>query len=328
MSITAKQYLITSLGAELSRNLSAADLQLVQEKLNDVLAMFDVENEPEGKRDAEGEDLLSAFIDAKRIAGCSEKSIRLYTYRIRRLLDSAEVPVRRITVYHLRRDLMAQKDAGAADKTLESTRSIYCSFFGWLHREGLLTANPCANLAPIKCAQIVQLPYSDVELEKLREACDGNRNKAIMAFLLSTGCRVSEMCGLDRGDIDFAHGEAVVLGKGNKQRTVFLSDVAMMHLKNYLSERTDDRPELFSTRQSTRITPNAVRKMLHDAADRAGVDDVHPHRFRRTLATNLIGHGMPIQDVAQVLGHDKLDTTLGYAYRAKDDIKNNYRKYA
>ena len=328
MSITAKQYLIKTLGVELCRDLTAADLQLVEDRLNDVLAAFEVETVTDGRRDAEGEDLLAAFVDAKRIAGCSEKTIRLYTYRIRQLLDAVDVPIRHVTVFHLRKYLMEQKQAGIADKTLEGTRSIYCSFFGWIHREGLLPANPCANLAPIKVTKIVRLPYSATDLEKLREACTGNRNKAIMAFLLSTGCRVSEMCGLDRDAVDFAHGEALVLGKGNKQRTVFLSEVAMMHLRRYLAERTDDRPELFTTRQGTRITPNAVRRMLHEAADRAGVQDVHPHRFRRTLATNLIGHGMPIQDVAQILGHEKLDTTLGYTYRAKDDVKNNFKKYA
>ena len=328
MSITAKQYLIKTVSAELCHNLTAADLETVQDRLNDVLAMFDVETTPEGKNDVESGELLDAFITAKRIEGRSEKTLALYSYRIKRLIKAVDVPIRHVTVFHLRKYLMAQKDAGQADTTLEGMRSVYSSFFGWCHKEGLLPGNPCANLAPIKCAKVVRLPYSDVDLEKLREACTGNRNKAIMSFLLASGCRVSEMCGLNRDDVDFERGEAIVMGKGAKERTVFLTDVALLHLRRYLMERTDDSPALFAGRGSARIQPNAVRKMLHDAADRAGVADVHPHRFRRTLATNLIGHGMPIQDVASVLGHDKLDTTLTYTYRKKEDIHINYKKYA
>ena len=328
MSITAKQYLIKSLGAELSREISAHDLEIVENKLNDVLAMFEVETTPGGKTDAESDDLLDAFLTAKQIQGCSEKTLALYRYRIRQLAAAIDVPMRRITVFHLRKYLMDEKNRGVADKTLEGMRSIFCSYFGWLHKEGLLPVNPCANLAPIKVAKVVRLPYSDVDLERLREACHGARDKAIVAFLLSTGCRVSEMCGLDRDDIDFSRGEAVVLGKGNKERTVFLSDVALMHLRRYLNERTDSSPALFAGRCSDRIKPNAVRKLLHAAADRAGVQDVHPHRFRRTLATNLIDHGMAIQQVASVLGHEKLDTTMEYVHQRTEDIHNNYRKYA
>ena len=328
MSITAKQYLIKAVGAELYNQLTASDLEAVQDKLNDVLSMFEVETVPDGKRDAESDDFLDAFIAAKRIEGRSEKTLTLYRYRINRFLTAVNVPIRRITVFHLRKYLMDEKERGIADKTLAGMRSIFCSFFGWLHNEGLLPANPCANLSPIKCAKIVRLPYSEVDLEKLREACEGNRNKAIMSFLLATGCRVSEMCGLNRDAINFDRGEAIVLGKGNKERTVFLTEVSMMYLRRYFAERKDDSPALFAGRCTDRIKPNGVRRMLHEAADRAGVADVHPHRFRRTLATNLIGHGMPIQDVASILGHDKLDTTLGYTYRAKEDIHNSYKKYA
>ena len=328
MSISAKQYLIKTVSTELCRDLTAFDLETVQDKLNDVLAKFEVEAVPDGERDAESDDFLDAFLSAKKIEGRSDKTIGLYRYRINQLMDALNVPVRRITVYHLRKYLMDEKERGVSDRTLEGMRSVYCSFFSWLHSEGLISVNPCANLSPIRCQKVVRLPYSDVDVEKLREACEGSRNKAIVAFLLATGCRVSEMCGLDRDAVDFDRGEVIVLGKGNQQRTVFLSDVAMMYLRRYLDERTDESPALFAGRCTSRIKPNGVRRMLHEAADRAGVSDVHPHRFRRTLATNLIGHGMPIQDVAAVLGHDKLDTTLTYVYRKKDDIHSNYKKYA
>lgn len=328
MSITAKQYLIKTVAAQLGGSLTANDLETVRDALNDALAMFEVETAPEGKADPEGEDLLQAFLTAKRIEGRSEKTLKLYCYRIGRLTEAVDVPIRQITVFHLRKYLMDEKSRGVADKTLEGMRSIFCSYFGWLHKEGLLPANPTANLSPIKCAKVVRLPFSDVDLERLREACQGSRDKAIMAFLLSTGCRVSEMCGLNRDDVDFARGVAVVLGKGNKERPVFMSDVALMHLRRYLDERTDSSPALFAGRCSDRLKPNAIRKMLHEAADCAGVQGVHPHRFRRTLATNLIDHGMPVQQVSSVLGHEKLDTTMKYVHQRTEDIHNNYKKYA
>lgn len=328
MSIAAKQYLIQRMASALSRSLTADDLNIVQDALNEVLAMFEVETSDTGTFNGESNDLLDAFIDAKRIEGRSDKTLTLYAYRIRQLMASVDVPLRQVTVFHLRKYLMNEKERGIAPKTLEGIRSIYCSFFGWLHNEGLIKSNPCSNLAPIKVAKIVRLPYSEVDLERLRECCDGARNKAIMSFLLSSGCRISEMCALNRNDVDFARGEAVVFGKGAKERTVFLNDVALMWIQRYLNERDDDSEALFVGRLSDRLKPNAVRKMLHNAADKAGVQDVHPHRFRRTLATNLIARGMPIQEVASVLGHDKLDTTMQYVYLKKEDIHNNFKKYA
>ena len=328
MSITAKQYLIKTVSAQLCRDLTAADLETVQDRLNEVLAMFEVETAAEGKNDAESEDLLDAFLTAKRIEGRSEKTLTLYRYRIGRLIQAADVPIRHLTVYHLRKYLMDQKDAGLADKTLEGMRSIYCSFFGWLHNEGLLPMNPCANLAAIKCAKVVRLPYSDVDLEQLREACKTNRDRAIMSFLLATGCRVGEIVGLNKKDVKLNAAECIVLGKGNKERTVFLDPVSGMLIKQYLDTRKDTCPALFAGKGSERLTPGGVRFMLRNLADRTGVDHVHPHKFRRTLATNLIHHGMPIQEVAAILGHDKLDTTMQYVVLDKSDVRNAYRKYA
>lgn len=328
MSITAKQFFIKEVSAELCQDLTAADLDAVQTALNNVLAKFEVETTEEGRRDAETGDMLEAFLDAKRIEGRSDKTLMLYRYQITRLLDAVDVPIRQITVFHLRRFLTERKNAGLSDCTLSGMRDVYCSFFGWLYKEGLLPANPAANLAPIKVAKVVRLPFNDVELAKLREACAGARDRAILAFLSSTGCRVSEMCGLDRADVDLAKGEAIVMGKGAKERVVFLDDVTVMLLERYLRTRADDFPALFVGRGSERLQPSGVRRMLHEAAARAGVQDVHPHRFRRTLATNLIGHGMPIQEVATVLGHERIDTTMTYVYQRKEDIHNNFKKYA
>lgn len=328
MSITAKQLLIKRFEAELGSVLTAKDLELAGEKLNGILSMFEVESLQDGRADAEAEDLLQAFLDAKSVEGRSEKTLEHYRYVIKRLLNELNVPIRQITVFHLRNYLMQKKRDGMADKTLEGTRSVMCSFFGWLQKEGLLKENPCSNLSPIKCAKKVRLPFSDVDIERLKEACPDSRDKAMISFLLSTGCRISEACGLNRDSIDLQSKECTVLGKGNKERTVYIDDVTAMLIQRYLDGRKDDSPALFAGKGTERMTPGGVRARFRHAAERAHVSNVHPHRFRRTLATNLIGHGMPIQDVAMILGHDKLDTTMKYVYLDKADVKNAYRRFS
>ncbi len=327
MSIAAKQYLIKQIGNELNTILTAHDLEIVQDRLNIVLGMFEVEGLQDNKIDIETDDFLNAFLDAKEIEGRSEKTIAHYKYIITKMLKEINTPIRQITVFHLRTYLMRKKNEGIADKTLEGIRSVMCSFFGWLQKEGLLRENPCANLSPIKCVKKVRIPYSDVDIERLKEACLCSRDKAIISFLLSTGCRISEVCGLDRDSIDFQAKECTVLGKGNKERTVFIDDVTSMLLQRYLNERTDDSKALFVGKGTERMTPGGIRARLHKVAEKASVENVHPHRFRRTLATNLIGHGMPIQNVAVILGHDKLDTTMKYVYLDKADVRNAYKKY-
>ena len=328
MSITAKQYLVKQLGAELSATLTARDLETVQSKLNEMLSMFEVSGIEAGSIDTDSEDFLQAFFDAKRIEGRSEKTLAHYDYILRRMFDEINTPIRRVTVFHLRSYLMQLKKRGVADKTLEGIRSVMSSYFGWLQKEGLLAENPCANLAPIKCEKKVRHPYSEVELVQLLEACKSDRDRAIIRFLLSTGCRISEVCALNVADVDFKNRECVVNGKGNKQRVVFFDDVSALMLRRYLDSRTDEEVALFVGKGTSRMTPGGIRAMLRNVASNAHVDNVHPHRFRRTLATNLINHGMQIQEVAAVLGHDKLDTTMKYVYVDKTNVKNAYTKYA
>ena len=273
-------------------------------------------------------DLLKIYLDAKEIEGRSKKTIERYRDIITRAMTAIKAPMRKVTVYHLRAYLMDKRKQGCADSTVEGVREILCAYFGWLHKEGLLETNPCANLSPVKCAKVVRLPYSEVEIEKLKEACTTVRDRAIIDFLLSTGCRVSEMCGLNRDDIDFNLAECIVRGKGNKERTVYLTPVAILNLKRYLSSRNDVLSALFVGKRKCRMTTYGVRRMLERIEERSGVENVHPHRFRRTLATNLIARGMPIQEVAAILGHDKIDTTMRYVYIDRRSLKTAYQKYA
>ena len=328
MSIIAKQQLLKQMEYELADRLSVNEMAFVQDKLNDLLSMYEVNGLPEGRYDSETDDFLEAFLSTKTIEGRSAKTIAHYRYIITRMMAEINVPIRRVTVFHLRNYLMAKKQGGTADKTLEGIRSVMCSYFGWLQKEGLLQDNPCANLAPIKCAKKVRVPYTEVDIEQLKEACDCSRDKAIVSFLLSTGCRISEVCALNRNSIDFQTLECTVVGKGNKERTVFVDDVTAMLLRRYFAERTDDSVALFAGKGTERMTPGGVRAMLKRVSQKASVTNVHPHRFRRTLATNLINHGMQIQEVASILGHEKLDTTMKYVYIDKTNVKNAYRKYA
>ena len=327
MSIEAKQYMLKTISSRLGDSLTVSDMNLVLDVVNDILSSYEIEALSDDQIDSDSTEYLKAFLAAKEIEGRSVKTIDHYRYVITRVMSGIGVPLKRITVFHLRRYLMHEKENGLADKTLEGIRSVLSSFFGWLQKEGLLKDNPCANLAPIKCNKKVRLPYSNIELERLKEACETTRDKAIILFLLSTGCRISEVCYLNRGDIDLDSHECTVFGKGGKERTVFLDDVTVMVVQRYLLERSDNCEALFIGKGTTRMTPGGIRARLKTIADRAGVNNVHPHRFRRTLATNLIKHGMQIQEVATILGHDKLDTTMEYVFINKTDIKTSYAKH-
>ena len=202
------------------------------------------------------------------------------------------------------------------------------AYFGWLWREGLIEKNPMGNMGAIKVPKVQRKTFSETDIEKLVRESKTTRDAAIIRFLASTGCRISEMTGLNRDSVDFEKLECVVHGKGDKERVVFFSPVAGMILQEYLRSRTDDEPALFLGCRKERIQPGGVRNMLKQLAKVAGVQHVHPHKFRRTRATELCRHGMPIQAVAKILGHEKIDTTLRYVNIEREDLKNDLRRYA
>ena len=273
-------------------------------------------------------DLLEYYLGAMRVQGRSPKTVERYGQILRRMLRETGCGCREMTVHHLRGYLAREKERGLQDSTLEGMRQIFSSFFGWLHREGLTERNPVANLGPIKVGKKKRAEYSAVDLQRLHEACGTDRDRAIMAFLETTGCRISEMTGLDREAVDLEHRECVVRGKGNKERRVYFDTVTAMLLRRYLDGRKDDGPALFTGFRGERLQPNGVRYMLKQVAARAGVENVHPHRFRRTLATRLARKGMPVQEVAAVLGHEKIDTTMRYVVLDGEDIRQDYRRFA
>lgn len=328
MSIVPKQIFLKELEDGLADTLTVTQMKSVIDVVTARLGQYEMERHEDPTNEQEFEDMLRVFVDAKRIGGLSEKTINRYIYILHRFRQQCTTPIRRITVFDLRGFLMRERDRGISDRTIEGYKDIFSSFFGWLTREGLLAQNPAGNLTTVKCKKEVLYPYSDVDIEKLKENCKTTRDKTIVCFLLSTGCRISEVCALNRQDVDLAKGECKVLGKGNKERKVYIDSITQMLLKRYFEERNDHDEALFVGKGVKRLNPGGVRNMLISLGERAGVEHVHPHRFRRTLATNLINRGMPIQEVATILGHDKVDTTMKYIYISDDTVKNSYRKYA
>ena len=319
---------VNGLARKLGGILTADDMTAVLDTVSEQLRTYDMENVDQGPLDVESGELLNEFLAAKEMEGKSKKTIEHYRYIINRMFNTLNIPAREIMVFHLRRYLTSMREAGKADATIEGIRGVLCSFFGWVQREGLLPNNPAANLSPIRIKKKVRLPFSGSEIERLKEKCECSRDKAIIGFLYATGCRISEVCGLNRGDIDFTNRQCVVIGKGDKERTVYMDDVSTMLLQRYLKSRIDDCEALFIGKGTERMTPGGIRTMLKKLALKANVENVHPHRFRRTLATTLIKHGMSIEEVAQILGHEKIDTTMKYIYIDQSNVKNSYTRQA
>lgn len=313
----------------------------VQDKLSGFLTVIDLENTIFAIRDILGsyeldqvitqssstDYLLESYLTAIRVEGKSEKTIERYKYIIKRFLSVVGAVSSEVTTNHIRKYLSDEKARGISDVTLKGYREVLSAYFGWLMREELIRKNPIGNISPIKCQKKVKHAYSEMDIERLKMHCLKKKEKAIICFLLATGCRISEVTSLNRTDVNLSTMECIVLGKGNKERHVYLDEVAVMAIQEYLDERDDDNPALFVNRCKKRITNNGVRVLLKKIGQKAGVTKVHPHKFRRTRATNLIKHGMPIQEVAIILGHEKLDTTMKYVDIDQTDVKNSYRKY-
>lgn len=326
MSMESKVTLLKAIEAEMRMKLPAEYMEQALWIMSSALNGYEVESVEPHK--VESDDLLDTFLSAKSVEGCAVSTTKRYRYIIEKMMRQVGVPTSEITVYHIRQYLASEKQRGLSDRSLAGIREVFSSYFGWLHKEGLLQRNPCANLGTIKYKKKVLKPYTDTEIEQLKRSCTCLRDLAIVTFLYATGCRISEMTALNRDMPDLVSGEVKVLGKGNKERTVFLSDIACMYLRQYLESRTDDNEALFINRSGKRLQQGGVRIMLNTLAKRAHVVHCHPHKFRRTLATNLIEHGMQIQEVAKILGHDKLDTTMRYVSLTKANIKYAYQKFA
>ena len=228
MSLVSKQRLLKEIESVLAERVPSSVAGSTINEIAVALSNYEIEMIPSSYQDSDTEDFVEAFLSAKIVEGRSPKTVNRYRYAIGKLFAYSSVPIRSVSVFHLRSFFVAEKNRGISDSTIEGFREIYSSFFGWLHKEGLLLQNPCANLAPIKCVKKVRTPYSGADVERIKEVCTSDRDRALVAFLMSTGCRISEVCALNREDVDLAKRECTVLGKGNKERVVFIDDVTAM----------------------------------------------------------------------------------------------------
>jgi len=275
-------------------------------------------------------DDLQRFIERKRISGKSERTLQQYQYQLTRILSYINKPIDKISEGDLNEYLEKYKLIRKVSNVyLYGIRLTMSSFFGWQHRKGFIPKNPAAGVDPIKIEKKIKKAYSDEELEKIRRKCENIRDLAIVEFLYATGVRISEMCALNREDVHINEREIIVFGKGAKEREVYMTPISCMYLKAYLNERTDDNEALFVSARgdNKRLMPSGVQAMLRKIGKEVGVEKCHPHRFRRTLATNLLRKGMPLQEVQLVLGHTKVETTLIYCEVDKDSVKADHRRY-
>ena len=315
---------------EMTEYLSVAQLKKLQEVMDKALYDYDVTRKADTIKEDDSQKLIESFVAAKRIEGCSEKTITYYLTTIEKMVSTVDKEVRHIQTNDLRSYLTSyQEKNGSSKVTIDNIRRILSSFFSWLEDEDYIVKSPVRRIHKVKTGSSIKETYSDEELELMRDGCAELRDLAMIDMLASTGMRVGEMVLLNRTDINFAERECVVFGKGDKERVVYFDARTKIHLKNYIDSRTDDNPALFVTLRvpHERIKIGGVESRLSDIGNALGIEKVHPHKFRRTLATMAIDKGMPIEQLQQLLGHKRIDTTLHYAMVKQSNVKIAHKKY-
>ena len=277
--------------------------------------------------------MLKQFIATKRVQGLSENTLQRYIYEIKKLLAFLQKDLNDVTTFDLRYYLSMRKEVSIqtgkeiSNRTLDGMRRCIRSFFSFLYVEGLIDKNPSAALTQIKYEKKVKKSFSDTDLEKLRRSCKTVRDRALIEFLYSTGCRVSEVVRINRNDINFDNNSVLVLGKGSKQREVYINEVAMLYLKEYLESRSDPYPALFIGKGTDRLHKNGIEALLRRIGEAASVENVYPHRYRRTMATNMINRGAQIQEVSVLLGHEDVRTTQIYCAVNINNVRMSHSRY-
>lgn len=326
-----KQKVINEVIQGMLDSLNNAQLQRLQEVLEHALFHKEI-NETEEENDAAltNGQLLENFLAAKRIEGCSEKSLTYYRTTIEAMTLTVGKNVREMETDDLRTYLTEyQQEKNSSKVTVDNIRRILSSFFSWLEDEDYILKSPARRIHKVKAASTIKETYTDEALEKMRDNCKEIRDLALIDILASTGMRAGELVLLNRDDIDFEERECVVFGKGCKERMVYFDARTKIHLQEYLRERADDNPALFVSLRAPheRLQIGGIERRLREIGKRLDIPKVHPHKFRRTLATMAIDKGMPIEQLQQLLGHKRIDTTLQYAMVKQSNVKLAHRKY-
>ena len=328
-----KEQLTTKITRQMLPYLDNAQMEQLQEVLSHCFWGVQITPDLDAVQLKEKEtnsELLEMFISAKRVEGCSEKTLKYYKVTLVRLFDVMDMHVTHMKTDDLRNYLSDYQQTSQCTKAnIDNIRRILSSFFAWLEDENYIIKSPVRRIHKIKSSKVVKETYSDETMEIIRDQCGCLRDLALIDLLASTGMRVGELVRLNRDDIDFENRECVVFGKGSKERPVYFDARTKIHLKNYLDSRIDDEDALFVSLlfPHKRLEISGVEIRLRELGRKLGITKVHPHKFRRTLATRAIDKGMPIEQVQRLLGHAKIDTTMQYAMVNQNNVKISHRKY-
>lgn len=310
---------------EMAEYLSISQMKKLQEVL-----LKNMKEQEDSISEATNYDYLEMFIAAKKIEGCSDRTVAYYKVTVEHLLKCIDTPIRKITTDEIRSYLAKyQEKSGCSKTTVDNIRRNISSFFSWLEEEDYILKSPMKRIHKIKTVQPVKETISDELIERLRDACLCKRDLAMVDLLYSTGIRVGELVRLNVDDISFEERECVVFGKGDKERKVYFDAKAKLHLQDYLKERNDDNPALFVTLDAPhqRLKISGVEIRIRRLGRSVNAEKIHPHKFRRTMATRAIDKGMPIEQVQKILGHSQIGTTMQYAMVNQSNVKSAHRKY-
>lgn len=316
---------LVSILNEMADYLNIAQMKKLQEVL-----LKNLSDETPQKEEISNNEYLKMFIDAKRIEGCSMRTLSYYQVTVEHLLSQITCPIRKITTDQIRCYLANyQKRNNCSKVTVDNIRRNVSSFFSWLEEEDYILKSPMRRIHKIKTKQAVKEIISDEIIERLRDNCKCLRDLAMIDLLYSTGIRVGELVGLNISDINFEERECVVYGKGDKERRVYFDAKAKLHLQNYIESRVDNNPALFVTLDAPydRIKISGVEIRIRELGRKLDIEKIHPHKFRRTMATRAIDKGMPIEQVQKILGHSQIDTTMKYAIVNQNNVKTSHRRY-
>ena len=325
-----KQQIISEVMQQMLPHLDNAQMQQLQKVLENTLFGCEITAQTEKKDADDNPKLIDAFVSAKRIEGCSEKTLKYYRTTIETMVASTDKGIRHIQTEDLRSYLTDYQSRNQSSRvTIDNIRRILSSFFSWLEEEDYILKSPMRRIHKIKTKTVVKSVITDEGIEQLRDHCTQIRDLAMIDLLYSTGIRVGELVNLNIGDIDFEERECVVYGKGDKERRVYFDAKAKVHLTEYIESRKDRNPALFVTLDVPydRLKISGVEIRLRQLGRELGLERIHPHKFRRTMATRAIDKGMPIEQVQKILGHSQIDTTMQYAMVNQNNVKASHQKY-
>ena len=314
----------------LDGKLTPQQLKAVEQTVVLILENYELSEKSMCLEESSNTELIERFISAKKVEGCSPKTLKYYETTISHAVSGIGKNILLIDTDDLRNYLSDyQEQRSSSNNTIDNIRRILSSFYAWLEDEDIVIKSPVRRIHKVKSGSVVKDTFSDEELERIRDNCDNVRDLAMIDLLASTGMRVGELVNLNRKDVNLNQRECVVLGKGNKQRVVYFDARTKLHLEEYLSERSDSNESLFVSlnKPHSRLSIGGIESRIKTIGTCSSLDNVHPHKFRRTMATQAIDKGMPIEQVQKLLGHVRIDTTLHYAMVSQSNVKISHRKF-